>query len=82
MTPPVQRFYFHVYDDVVATDEEGVELLSADVAHAMAVSCARELAADQVRKGALHLHHKIVVTDETGAHVATVEFRNAVAVEG
>jgi hypothetical protein len=78
----VKRFFFHVYDDAVALDKEGVELLNADVAKAMAVSAARALAADQVRKGALTLHHRIGVTDDTGAHVATVEFRDAVNVEG
>jgi hypothetical protein len=78
----VQRFFFHVYDDVVALDEEGIDLLNADVARAMAISAARALAADQVRKGALTLHHRIEVTDDTGAHVATVELRDAVKVEG
>jgi len=79
--PPAQRFFFHVHDDVIARDVEGVELLNAEVAKAMAISAARALAAEQVRKGTLVLHHKIEVTDETGAHVATIAFKDAVKVE-
>ena len=75
------RFFFHVYDDVVALDEDGVELVNVDMAQAMAVRAARALAADQVAKGLLTLHHRIEVTDEAGAHVATVAFSDAVAVE-
>lgn len=75
------RFFFHVYDDIVALDEEGMELADTETAKAMAVATARALAADQVAKGMLTLHHRIEVTDETGAHVATVAFRDAVLVE-
>ena len=74
------RFFFHVYDDVVALDDEGIELPDAEAARRAALDGARALAADQVRKGRLDLRHRIEVVDESGARVLSVTFDEAVRV--
>ena len=80
--PAMPRFFFHVYDDVVARDEEGVELADSDAARTEAVRGARSLACEQVLSGRLDLSHRVEVEDDTGAHVATIEFRDVIAVAG
>ncbi len=72
------RYFFHVYDDVIAQDEEGVELPSIEAARLNALIGARDLIAEQVRRGYLVLSHWIDVVDEQGAPVLTVAFRDAV----
>lgn len=74
-------FFFNVYDDLAATDEDGLELPDLDAAKAEAVRGARALACEQVTRGRLNLSHRIEVTDEIGRTVATVTFRDAVTVE-
>jgi hypothetical protein len=74
------RYFFHVYDDVVALDDEGLELADADAARREALAGARALAADQVKKGRLDLRHRIEVADEAGAPVLRVTFEEAVQV--
>ena len=76
------RFFFHVYDDLVATDEEGLELPGLKEALIKAERGARELAADEVMRGTLHLDHRIEVADESGSVVATVKFQDLVRVKG
>ena len=76
------RYFFHVYDDGVARDDEGVELADRECAIATATAGARALACDDVLHGRLNLGHRIVVADEAGVELATVTFREAVAVEG
>ena len=75
------RFFFHVFDDAEALDEEGLELPCADAAMREALRSARSLAAEQVGHGRLCLHHLIKIEDESGAAVATVAFGDAVTVE-
>ena len=75
------RFFFHLYNDVFAADEEGRELPDADAARAVAVAEAREMMADGVLKGEITLSHRIEIADESGAVVGTVAYRDAVAVK-
>lgn len=75
------RFYFHVYDDDVALDDEGMEVASAASAMEIAVTGARALACEEVSSGRLHLSHRIEVADEKGAIVGKVTYRDAVTVE-
>jgi hypothetical protein len=77
----VPRFFFHVFDDDVTRDEDGLELPDAAAAAAVALRSARALACEQVGQGCLRLRDRIDVADEAGALVATVTFRDAVAVE-
>ena len=77
------RFYFHVIDDLVALDEEGVELPNLQAVESQAVLGAQELIAEEVRvRGRVPLHHRIEVTDERGEVVMTVPFKDVVKLEG
>ena len=67
------RFFFHVYDDYVALDDEGAELPSVAEAREAAVRAARELATEEIRaKGKLTLKHRIDVEDENGRPLLTM----------
>jgi hypothetical protein len=76
------RFYFHLYNDLVAMDEEGRDFPDLDAARAMAVCEAREMMSETVMAGRITLDHRIDVADETGKVLATVMFRDAVAIDG
>ena len=74
----VPRFYFHVYDDVVALDEEGVDLATFAQVRDAAVLAARELATEEIkRKGTLTVKHRVEVEDEQGRPVLTMPFSAA-----
>lgn len=77
---PMTRFFFHVFDDVVALDDEGMELPDAEAARREALAGARALAADQVRKGKLDLSHRIEVADEAGTPVLILTFEEAIRI--
>jgi hypothetical protein len=74
----VARFFFNVYDDVVAIDEEGLELPNAEAARLHAVAGARDLMATQVKHGYLIRSHWIDVVDPQGEMVLQVRFGDAV----
>lgn len=76
------RFFFHVFDDAVARDEEGVELPHAEAAGRAALEGARAMICDQVREGRIALDHRIEVEDEAGARILTLTFREAVEIDG
>jgi hypothetical protein len=75
------RFFFNVYDDVVATDEEGTELPNLDAARLQALAGARALMAEQVSRGYLVRSHWIDVVDEAGAVVLHLPFADAVEIK-
>ena len=76
-------FYFHVFDDLGARDDEGVELRDLGEAQAFATHSARHLMSETLKEGGtISLDHRIVVEDEQGQLVATVRFRDAVLIEG
>ena len=77
----VPRFFFHLYDDIVARDAEGQELPDADAARSRALVSAREMACAEVLKGHLNLRHRIEVEDESGTLLASVHFGEAVDIE-
>jgi hypothetical protein len=74
------RYFFHLYEDMPAPDEEGSELADLDAARACGIKEARSVAADQVREGKLDLNHRIDVTDEQGVVVHTIRFADAIEV--
>ena len=76
------RFYFHVYNDIVAMDEEGLELPDLDAAREQAMESARELVCEGIHKGHLNLDHRIEVEDEAHNSVLTVSYRDAFTVSG
>ncbi len=75
------RYFFHVYDDIIAHDEEGAELPNVAAARLNALVGARELIAEQVKRGYFVLSHWIDVVDEEGITVLTVTFRDAVLIK-
>ncbi|MDB5693258.1 MAG: hypothetical protein JWO81_2321 [Alphaproteobacteria bacterium] len=76
------RFYFHVFNDVVAMDDEGIELADLAAAREQAMDSAREMVCEAINKGHLNLDHRIEVTDESGAKLMTVSHRDAFTLTG
>ncbi|HEV2080228.1 MAG TPA: hypothetical protein VGR19_10100, partial [Allosphingosinicella sp.] len=81
-TAAMPRFYFHVYDDIVALDDEGVELPDLETVRREALKGARELACENLRNGKLNLDHRIEVVDEDQRLVLNLPFRSALEIEG
>ncbi len=75
------RYFFHVYDDIIAHDEEGTELPNVAAARLKALIGARDIIAAQVKRGYFVLSHWIDAVDEHGEPVMTVTFRDAVDVK-
>jgi hypothetical protein len=74
----VPRFFFHLYDDMIAFDEEGKEFPTLEAARQEAIRTARHLACAEVLEGHLGLNHRIEVADGNDAPVATVTFKDVV----
>ena len=70
------RFYFHLYNDLTALDEEGQEFENLPIAHQKAIAEARWMAAEAVKNGHLTLSHLIEIADEAGEVLSTVWFRD------
>jgi hypothetical protein len=77
----VPRYFFHVYDDIIAHDEEGAELPNLAAARLNALRGARDLIAEQVKHGYFVLSHWIDVMDENGGKVLTITFKDAVDIK-
>lgn len=75
------RYFFHVYDDVIAIDEEGMELPNVAAARLQALRGARDIVAEQVKHGYFVLSHWIDVVDDGGEAVLTLSFREAVEIK-
>ena len=75
------RFYFNLYDDVIARDLEGVELPNLAAARLNALTGARDIISEQVRRGYFVRSHWIDVTDEAGATVLHLPFRDAIDIK-
>jgi hypothetical protein len=76
----VPVYYFHIHNDDVTIDEEGVELSDRTAAVACAVNAARSLAAEDVLRGRLRLSDRIVIEDENHRLVREVRFDEAVQI--
>jgi hypothetical protein len=77
----VPRYFFHVYDDIIAEDEEGTELPNLAAARLNALRGARDLIAEQVSRGYIVRSHWIDVVDEQGEKVLTITFGDAVDIK-
>jgi hypothetical protein len=75
------RFFLHFYGDVVARDEEGVELPDLQAARTLAIAAARELASADVLQGRLNVDHRIDIEDVSGTVIEIVYFREAVRID-
>ena len=74
------RFFFNVYDDVVAIGDEGIILPNLDAARLQALVEARSLMADQVTRGYIIRSHWIDVLDEAGVVVLHLPFGDAIEI--
>ena len=74
----MSRYFFHVYSDAVALDEDGQDLASPAIAREAALLAAREFAAEEIsQRGQLNLRHRVEVEDEQGRPVFTLPFSAA-----
>jgi len=76
------RYFFHLFNDVVSLDDEGLELPGLPDAKEKALEEARILVCESVKKGHLNLDHRIELSDETGQKVLTLTFRDAFTIDG
>lgn len=74
------RFFFHLKDGVTLCDEEGMSFATVDEARTEAVRTAREIMADEVRRGSLTLVDRIEIADEGGNPVTVVTFADAIRI--
>lgn len=75
-------YFFHIFDDLITTDDEGIELPNLDAARAGAVRAARALMCETLMNGRLALGHRIDIADANGTVLDTVHFRDLVQIEG
>ncbi|HYI40392.1 MAG TPA: hypothetical protein VE053_08750 [Allosphingosinicella sp.] len=76
------HYFFHLYNDIVTMDEEGVDLPDLEAAHANGIREAREMMLETVAQGRINFSHRIDVADELGAVIDSVLFADAVRIEG
>jgi hypothetical protein len=82
MSACVPRYYFHLHNEEIVLDEQGMDMPNLAAARAQAVDDARDMICRSVREGHLNLDHRMEVTDEAGTVVVTVRFRDAFTIEG
>ena len=76
------RYFFHIFNDEVSVDEEGVVLPDLAAARETAMDGCRDLVCESVRRGHLDLDHRIDVADEKGEVLLKVTFREAFTIQG
>ena len=76
------RFFFHIRDGESVDDPDGMFLPDARTARLEAIRSARDIMAEDVRRGRLSLSSSIEVTDENGEPILAVPFREVVDIEG
>jgi len=74
------RYFFDLYNDDIAIDEEGRECADLKAARACATWEARNIAAEQVTGGRLVTSHRIDILDAARRLVGSVSFGEAVAI--
>lgn len=75
------RFFFHIRDGESVEDPDGMFLPDARTARLEAVRSARDIMAEDVRRGRLTLASSIEVTDENGEPILAVPFREVLEIE-
>jgi Domain of unknown function (DUF6894) len=76
----VPLYYFDLYNDVDALDEEGQELPGLDEAKQRAFVEAREMIEESAGKGHIDLNHFIQVRDESGKILHRLHFDEAISI--
>ena len=75
------RYYFHLHNDLLARDEEGRELPDLATAREEAIRGARDLIAEDIRRGKVTLSHWIEIEDDAGQHLLTVRYGEVVQID-
>jgi hypothetical protein len=75
------RFFLHLYNDLVASDLEGMELADVAAAREAAIVNIRDLMVEDLRLGHLVLHHRVEIADEGGRTLSVIHYRDAVTIE-
>ena len=78
----VPRYFFHLHNDVDATDEEGREFPDVEAARRAAEEDARQMAGESARAGHIDKAHYIEVFDEAGTALFRVTFGEVVTIIG
>ena len=74
------RFYFHLRDGESIDDPDGIYLPDTRSARLEAIRSARDIMAEDIRRGHLSLASRIEVTDENGEPILAVPFREVVEI--
>jgi translation initiation factor 2 alpha subunit (eIF-2alpha) len=74
----VPRFYFHLYCEFSARDEEGRELADPASAREAAKEDIRSIISDAARRGEIDMRGRVEIADEHGTVVETVSFTDSV----
>ena len=74
------RFFFHLKDGATLCDDEGMTFDTVEEARKEAVRAAREIMADEIRRGSLTLVDRIEIADEGGNAVTVVTFAEALRI--
>jgi hypothetical protein len=72
------RYYFHLYDDVVTIDDEGMDLPNIIAARDTAIAMIRGLICGDVQNGRLDLRHRLEVSGQDEERLLTVRYGEAV----
>ena len=75
------RYFFHLRDGDWVDDPDGMFFPDVRTARLEAIRSARDIMAEDVRRGRLSLSHRIEVTDENGEPVLAVPFGEIVEIE-
>jgi hypothetical protein len=75
------RYFFNIRDGEPVDDPDGMYLPDTRSARLEAMRSARDIMAEDVRRGRLHLASCIEVTDEQGEPVFVVPFAEAIQIE-
>jgi hypothetical protein len=67
------KFFINIKStQAIAEDDEGIELPGLEEAQAEAIAAAREILADNIRRGAKYPLEAIIITDESGHTLSTI----------
>jgi hypothetical protein len=78
----VPRYFFHLYNDVEARDEEGIEMPNMGAARMAAIQNARFTIAETIKvQGRFVGDHRIDIEDDEGKVLDTIYFGDAVTIE-
>jgi hypothetical protein len=78
----VPRYFFHIFDDLDVSDDEGSQFADLKTARVFGVQNARALMCEALRvEGRINLNHRIDIEDEQGRVVGRVHFADAVTIK-